>query len=716
MKLILTSLILLLVTLFTEAQQSSVQIVVNTKNTSLVFKVGKDQRLYQSYFGHKLTNSADLAGIPNPVHLAYPTFGTDNLFEPAIRVTHNDGNPSLELQYVNSETEKTDENVSITRIKLKDPQYAVAVTLSLKAFYNENVIEQWVEIQHHEKDPITLYNYASSTLHFDAKKYWLTQFHGDWAQEMKMQESELTSGIKIIDSKLGTRAHMYQSPNFILSLDNKSDENNGEVIAGTLGWSGNFQLLFELDEKNSLRVIPGINPFASEYSLAPGKTFVTPSFIFTYSNHGQGQASRSLQRWAMNYGILDGTKPRLTLLNNWETTFFDFNEKKLSDMLDDTRNLGVDIFLLDDGWFGNKYPRNDDNAGLGDWQENKAKLPNGLGSLVKLAEDKGVKFGIWLEPEMVNPKSELYEKHPDWILKLPNRPEHYYRNQLVLDLTNPEVQEFVYHLVVDMMQKNPGIAYIKWDCNRMMTNAYSPYLKNQQSNLYIDYVNNLYKVLERIRAKYPHLPIMLCSGGGGRVDYGALRYFTEFWTSDNTDPYERVFMQWGYSNFFPAVSLCNHVTSWGKQSIKFKTDVAMMGKLGYDIQVKGFSPAELKFSQDALQNYKRLSDVIWKGDLYRLVSPYENERAVLMYVNEDKSRSVLFSYTLNNRYGETFTRVRLEGLDSAKTYKVNEVNVFQKPQFRDNGKSFSGDYLMKEGLNVSSNNALTSIVLELIAD
>jgi alpha-galactosidase len=713
MKIFLVSLLLLFTTAFAEAQQSAVQIIVNTKSTSLVYKVGKDQRLYQSYLGPRLTNVADLSTIPSPTHLGYATFGTDNLFEPAIRVKHNDGNPSLELQYVNSDTEKKDENVSITHIKLKDPQYPLEVTLNLKAFYNENVIEQWVDIQHHEKNPITLFNYASSMLHFDAKKYWLTQFHGDWAQEMKMQESELTSGIKIIDSKLGTRAHMYQSPNFILSLDNKSDENNGEVIAGTLGWSGNFQLLFELDEKNSLRVISGINPFASEYSLAPGKSFVTPSFIFSYSNHGRGQASRDLHRWAMNYGVLDGTKPRLTLLNNWETTFFDFNEKKLSDMLDDTKNLGVDLFLLDDGWFGNKYPRNDDHAGLGDWQENKAKLANGLGSLVKMADSKGVKFGIWLEPEMVNPKSELYEKHPDWILKLPNRPEHYYRNQLVLDLTNPEVQEFVYHLVVDMLQKNPGITYIKWDCNRMMTNAYSVYLKNQQSNLYIDYVNNLYKVLERIRIKYPHLPIMLCSGGGARVDYGALRYFTEFWASDDTDPYERVFIQWGYSNFFPAVSVCNHITSWGKQSLKFRTDVAMMGKMGYDIQVKGLTPEELKFSQDALQNYKRLSDVIWKGDLYRLVSPYENERAVLMYVSENQGRAVVFSYTLNNRYGEAFNRVRLEGLDPARTYNVNEVNVLQKLQFKDNGKSFSGDYLMKEGLNVSANNALSSIVLEL---
>jgi alpha-galactosidase len=705
--------VLILSYLFSIAQNSPIRIVVNTKNTSFIYTVGKDQRLYQSYLGTKLSEDKNLPGLPNPTHLAYATFGTDNLFEPAIRITHNDGNPSLELHYVSSLTDKKDANVSVTHINLKDPVYPVEVTLNLRAFYNENVIEQWVEIRHGEKNPITLYNYASSMLHFDAKKYWLTQFHGDWAEEMKMQESELTSGIKIIDSKLGTRAHMYQSPNFFLSLNNPSDEHNGDLIAGTLGWSGNFQLLFELDEKNSLRVISGINPFASEYSLVPGKTFVTPSFFFTYSNKGKGEASRNLHRWAINYGVMDGNQPRLTLLNNWETTYFDFNESKLSGLIDDTKSLGVDLFLLDDGWFGNKYPRNDDKAGLGDWQENKAKLPNGIVSLVKMAGSKGVKFGIWIEPEMVNPKSELYEKHPDWILKLPNRPEHYYRNQLVLDLTNPEVQEFVYHLVVDMMEKNSGIAYIKWDCNRMMTNAYSPYLKNQQSHLYIDYVNNLYKILERIRLKYPHLPVMLCSGGGGRVDYGALRYFTEFWASDNTDPYERVFMQWGYSYFFPALSVCNHITLWGKQSLKFRTDVAMMGKLGYDIQVKELSEAELKFSCEAILNYKRLSEVIWKGDLYRIISPYDENRAVLMYVNANKSRSVLFSYTLNSRYGENFNRVRFEGLDPGKKYKINEVNVFPKPLFRENGKSFSGDFLMNEGLMISSDKPMSSVVLEI---
>jgi alpha-galactosidase len=276
---------------------------------------------------------------------------------------------------------------------------------------------------------------------------------------------------------------------------------------------------------------------------------------------------------------------------------------------------------------------------------------------------------------MVNPKSELYENHPDWILKLPNRPENYFRNQLVLDLTNPKVQEFVYNVVDGMLKKYPGIGFIKWDCNRMMTNAYSAYLKDKQSHLYVDYVNSLYSVLDRVRQKYPHLPVMLCSGGGGRVDYGALRYFTEFWPSDDTDPLERVYIQWGYSYFFPSFAVCNHVTSWGKQSLKFRTDVAMMGKMGYDIQINALTENQLKFSQAAIANYKRLSDVIWHGDMYRLISPYDENRAVLMYVNSEKNKAVLFSYTLNSRFGETFNKVRLQGLYPAKIYKIQEINA-----------------------------------------
>ena len=692
-------------------------IAVGTMHTNLVYRVnGMDGRLYQSYLGPKLDNIEILSQKRDAGHLAYATFGTDNLFEPAIRLTHNDGNPSLELKYVSHNIEKKDPNVTITHILLKDPEYPVEVTLHIRAFSAEDVIEQWAEIVHKEKNPVIIYNYASSMLHFDAKKYWLTQFHGDWVEEMKMQESELTSGIKILDTKLGTRAHMYQTPVFFLSMDERSGENRGDLIAGTLGWSGNFQFLFEVDEKNSLRVISGINPFASEYSIQPGKSFKTPSFIFTFSNQGKGQASRNLHHWAINYGVMDGDKPRLTLLNNWETTYFSFDEPKLTGLLDDTKKMGLDLFLLDDGWFANKYPRNNDRAGLGDWQENKAKLPNGLGYLVKEAEKRDVKFGIWIEPEMVNPKSELYETHPDWILKLPNRPESYYRNQLVLDLTNPKVQEFVYNTVDGMLTTNPGIAFIKWDCNSMMTSAYSVYLKEKQSHLYVDYVNSLYGVLDRLRQKYPHLPIMLCSGGGGRVDYGALRYFTEFWASDNTDPLERIYIQWGYSYFFPAISVCNHITSMGKQSLKFRTDVAMMGKMGYDIQVNELTERELKFSQDAIVNYRRLSDLIWHGDLYRLVSPYEENRAALMYVNSAQNKVVLFAYTLNSRTGESFDRVRLQGLDPGKTYKIQEINVSNEGRRfgqSENGRSYTGDYLMKIGLDVGSASPLTSAVFEI---
>jgi alpha-galactosidase len=698
-------------------ESTDILISAGTKNTDLIYRVNSvDGRLYQAYLGAKLINIEDLRQSVEADHPAYATFGLDNLFEPAVRMTHNDGNPSLELKYVSQTTEKPEANIVITNILLKDPQYPVQVTLHIKSYQAEDVIEQWVEIVPSEAKPVTIYNYASSMLHFDATKYWLIQFHGDWAEEMKMVESELTNGIKILDSKLGTRAHMYQTPVFFLSLNNKSDENNGELIAGTLGWSGNFQFAFEVDEKGSLRVISGINPFASEYVLQPGKTFKTPSFIFTYSRHGKGLASRNLHHWAANYGIMDGNKPRLTLLNNWETTYFNFNEPKLTGLLDDTRKMGLDLFLLDDGWFANKYPRNDDRAGLGDWQENKAKLPDGLGYLVKEADSKGVKFGIWIEPEMVNPKSELYENHPDWILKLPNRPENYFRNQLVLDLTNPRVQEFVYNIVDEMLTKNPGIAFIKWDCNRMMTNAYSLYLKDKQSNLYIDYVNNLYSILDRLRQKYAHLPIMLCSGGGGRVDYGALRYFTEFWASDDTDPLERVYIQWGYSYFFPAFSVCNHITSWGKQSLKFKTDVAMMGKMGYDIPVNELSEKELKFSQEAIANYKRLSDVIWHGDLFRLISPYDENRAVLMYVSSSRNKAVLFSYTLNSRYNQTFNPVKMQGLDPSKTYKVQEINIApDSHRIASSQKvmSYSGDYLMKVGLNIGNGAALTSNVFEI---
>jgi len=702
--------------MFLNAQSDSI-IKIHTQSSELIYVVKSDSKVYQIHLGEKLNKSTEYIKI-KANHEAYIGAGTSNLFETAIQTTHNDGNPSLDLHFVGKEVNIFDANVTETIIKLKDDIYPFEVKLHYKAYFKEDVMEQWAEIVHNEKKPLSLTNYASSMIFFDADKYYLTHFYGDWAKDMRRAEEQLQSGIKVIDSKLGTRANVYQTPFFVLSLNKPAEENTGEAFAGTLAWTGNFKFTFEVDNQNALRLISGINPYASEYKLLPNQVFTTPSFVFAYSKWGKEAVSQNLHRWVRKYSLLDGDKPRLTLLNNWEATAFDFNEQKLTGLIGDAAKLGVDMFLLDDGWFANKYPRNNDKTSLGDWDINKTKLPNGLGVLVKEATKQGVKFGIWIEPEMVNPKSELYQKHPDWIIRLPNREEHYMRNQLVLDLPNPKVQDFVFGVLDNLMIENPDIAYMKWDCNRPMTSSYSPYLKDNQSQLYVDYVLAFYKILDRVRAKYPHLPIMLCSGGGGRIDYGALKYFTEYWPTDNTDGYERVFIQWNYSYYMPSIATCNHVTSWGKQTLKYRTDVAMMGKLGYDIMISHFNDKELKFSQDAVKNYNRISDIIWFGNLYRLVSPYDGNRAVLMYSNDSKTKAVLFSYTLNTLFKEIHQKVKLRGLDAAKNYKVKEINLFPdtKSKFAEDSQSFSGDYLMKIGMSVSPNTPLTSNVYEITAE
>ena len=356
---------------------------------------------------------------------------------------------------------------------------------------------------------------------------------------------------------------------------------------------------------------------------------------------------------------------------------------------------------------------------LDDWDETADKLPHGIGYLTEAAKKKGIKFGIWIEPEMVNPKSELYEKHKDWVIHLPNRDEYYFRNQLVLDLSNPKVQDYVFGVVDNLMTKYPDIAFFKWDCNSPITNIYSVYLKDKQSHLYIDYVRGLYNVLERVKAKYPDLPMMLCSGGGGRSDYEALSYFTEFWPSDNTDPIERLFIQWGFSQVFPAKTMCAHVTTWNKNSsVKFRTDVAMMCKLGFDIKLADMSKDDETYCRTAVQNYNRLKPVVLEGDMYRLVSPYGSNHTSTMYVGKDKDKAVVFAFDIHPRYAEKTLPVRLQGLDADKMYRVKEINLMPgaNSSLSGNGEVFSGEFLMNVGLNLFTTQQLNSRVVEVVAE
>lgn len=691
---------------------------ISTNNTDLVLQVGANGRLYQTYLGKKLLYEQDLQNLnPTGTWEVYSGSGNEDYFEPAIAITHNDGNPSTYLYYVSSET-KAVEGGTETIINLRDDKYPVDVTLHYIAYPKEDVIKTWSEIKHQEKKPVILSTYASTMLYFNKSAYYLTEFSSDWAKEAQMSSQQLQFGKKVIDTKLGSRAAMHTHPFFEVGLDQPVDEHQGSVLMGTLGWTGNFRFTFEVDNLGYLRVIPAINPYASNYQLKRNEVFTTPEFIFTLSHEGAGQGSRNLHEWAMNYSLKDGNGGRLTLLNNWENTGFNFNQEILAELMKEAKHLGVDMFLLDDGWFANKYPRANDGAGLGDWEVNHAKLPGGIPALVQAAKEADVKFGIWIEPEMVNPKSELFEKHPDWVITLPNRTTYYFRNQLVLDLTNPKVQDYVYSVVENIMKENPEVAYFKWDCNSPITNIYSPYLKDKQGQLYIDYVRGVYNVMKRVKENYPNVPMMLCSGGGARCDYEALKYFTEFWCSDNTDPIERIFIQWGYSQFFPAKAMAAHVTSWNKAtSIKFRTDVASMCKLGFDIGLKELSAAELTYCQTAVANWKRLQPAIMDGTQYRLVSPYEGNHMAVNYVNKDASKAVLFAYDIHPRYQERLLPVKLQGLASDKFYKVEEINLMPDATSRlaANGKIYSGDYLMKVGLNVFGLSATQSHVLEFTA-
>lgn len=657
---------------------------------------------------------------------SYPAFGLQTVGEKAVAITHADGNMSLDLGVDNVKQYGIDDG-EILEVLLKDKIYPVWVKQCYKAYKGTDIITTWVEIGNAGKKPVTLFQFASAYLPMSRGDNWLTHFHGSWGAEHTMDEEKLTNGQKVIANKDGLANTETDNPSFMLSLDGRPQEESGKVFGGVLAWSGNYKL--KLDVRNTaLNIIVGMNEESSQYILEPKETFVTPEFAMTYSTNGKGGVSRAFHHWACQYKMNQGERLHDILLNSWEGVYFKVNQKGMDEMMEAFSAMGGELFVMDDGWFGNKYPRNGGNSSLGDWEVCKEKLPEGIEGLLASARKHHIKFGIWIEPEMSNTKSELFEKHPDWILKIDNRPLSTGRGktQVVLDLTNPKVQDFVFGVVDNLMTNYPEISYMKWDDNCSLLDYGSSYLpKNKQSHLYIEYNRGLQKVLQRIRAKYPELVMQLCAGGGARVNYGLLPYFDEFWTSDDTDALQRIYMQWGVSGFFPAIAMASHVSAdknhqTGRRiPLKFRFDVAMSGRLGMEIQPKDMNDVDKAFAKRAIAAYKDIRPVVQFGDLYRLVSPYDNKGvSSLMYVTSEKNKAVFYAYKISHFINMVIPKVCMNGLDPSKNYRLVDLTPVDSSKPCDlNGKIISGKILMEEGIALKSllKSEYSSLALQLQA-
>ncbi len=689
------------------------QIDVVSGDLKLSLMVGSDNRLYQLHFGDVSKAVILPKTLPSREWEFLPPYGNGVITEPAIQATHTDGNTSTELHYVSHKQERQSDDVQLTTISLRDPEYAFFVDIYIKCYQSASMMEIWNTIRQDERGgKVVLYRYASASPVLKSSQYWLSQFKGRYKREATLSEERLSEGIKVLDSKLGVRANQMRIPSFILAYDHEARENEGEVFAASLKWAGSFQLAFEVDWNNNLRVLTGINPIGSQYYLERGATFTTPAILWTYSRNGKGETSRKFHRWAMDYSIRDPHKDRPVLLNNWEATHCDFDEKRLTQLFDGAKQIGAELFLLDDGWFGNgEYSRDDDKHGLGDWQVSTKKLPRGLSYLAKEANKRKIGFGIWLEPEMVNPKSELYNKHPEWIITQQKRDPILGRHQEILDLTRPEVQKYEWDVIDNTLRPNPGVSYVKWDCNRYVTQPGSTYLPPQeQSHLLIDYNWALYRLMDRFATEFPDVMGMVCAGGSGRVDYGSMQYFHSFWPSDNTDPLGRIKIQWGFGHFFPASTISAHVTRMGKRHLKLAIDVALSGAFGIDLALDKATPEERAQLADGVRLYKEsLRELVMKGELYRLVSPYETPLASLSYVARDKKKAVVYLYQTEDG---NVPVVKLNGLDATRKYSIREISLPQGATPRFTSGEYIGRELMEKGVTNPLSVQFESAILE----
>ena len=629
---------------------------------------------------------------------------------PVLEAAFADGTRDLDLVYSTSSVSQKD-GYPVLRIEQKDSYYPLKVTSFYRVLPEYNIIEKWIELSNTgKKGNIQIDNARSASLWLPQGSYETSHQDGIHWKDFQPHTTLLTHGIKTIQ---GRDFKTYGSSYFTVRPEGEKDEHSGDVWYGQLHYSGNWRTDFESFHDDKLQIVSGINFWDTEWNLRPGETITTPVFSFGYTGGGTGAAARHYHNYVRNIVLPQkrAKTPRPVLSNSWYATEFNINEQQQVELAKVAKELGVEMFVIDDGWFKGRV---NDKAGLGDWTVDKNKFPNGLGPMIKQITDLGLDFGIWIEPEMVNPNSDLYRAHPDWILHFNNRPRTEGRNQLILNLARQDVYDYLYKSFHDLL-KNNNIKYVKWDMNKSLTEPGWPGApKDMQKEVRIRYINNLYKLWDALTSEFPDVWFETCSSGGGRVDLGIFRYADAAWVSDNIDPTDRVYLQYGYLNAFPA----NTMISWTgyydnhniKPSLNFRFDVAMSGVLGIGNDMTKWSNEEKDLAKKKIAEYKEIRDVVHNGDLYRLASPFESERSILQYNSRDKSESVIFCYEMDTRlrgsskYPHRREYFRLMGLDPDKKYRVEGQKEI-----------YTGDQLMKAGLRYPLWQASTSWIFKLKA-
>lgn len=660
---------------------------IDTTATSYIFGVNESAQMQTLYWGKRLPDADRLAAAkslpgvtsfdpPSTVTPAeYNGWGGALYVEPSLKVTFPDGNRDLVLQYVSHKID----GAHLT-IQLKDISREVYVTLEYLPDAVTGILRRSALIENRTGAPITIEQVSAATWNLPAASdYRLRYLTGRWAGEWSVQEQPVHGGKTVLESRRGTTGAQ-NNPWFAIDREGSSDPEHGSVWFGALAWSGSWQITVEQDALQQVRVNGGPNSFDFAYRLPSGASFQTPYFYAGFSDSGIGGASRLLHRFETD-SLLPGAphaKLRPVLYNSWEATGFDVNEAGQMALAERAASIGVERFVMDDGWFGQ---RKDDRAGLGDWYVNPQKFPHGLKPLIDKVHTLGMDFGLWVEPEMVNPVSDLYRKHPDWVLSFPGRPQTQARNQLVLNLARPDVRAYVFSVLDKLLSENQ-IAFLKWDYNRNWTEPGSPAVApDEQKNVYVDFIRNLYGILADLRAKHPGVEIESCSGGGARIDLGILHLTDEVWPSDNTDAYDRLLIQNGFTYAYTPGVMMAWVTdspSWANRrslSIEYRFLSSMQGSLGIGANLNKWTPDDLATARKLIAEYKQMRETVQRGLLYRLIEPTGgSEQSVTESVARDGHEAIVFAFLHSSDRIYPFPRLYLQGLEPSTQYRIAVLN------------------------------------------